>query len=398
MGCVELNVCMANAESKLPAGIGRSLGTRPAWVRRWFRSTAFVAASTLGVVNHAADFPATSNPQLSAKRVDFGNNATLRDHALSPDRKQIFALVEVLDAGGVAWIEAHALDGAGTLLRRQRLRKAEPGVTGALFFTDQNELVWDNGRYFHFIDPLSLSAQSLPQCRQQAYPLRTAHEEKAQLQATAWHAAEMKQLTSRYGLTANEVVIGNKKIPADFWSTYRKLKDDSALKVESFIAEAYHTMIATLATQSEPLTGLSVDNAQATQHYARLRAQGNTWYCDLGSIAGKYSVRWSKVDILPGSNSKNPFAPLTAEKDALKDGDLTVTVLKRNKTSTYAQDLVAPLKIDTELEFNIRRTVSRFTVKDTRLQIARNHAVLLSNGSVVVRHRDALYLLPLSAR
>jgi hypothetical protein len=352
----------------------------------------------LALMTHAADFPATSNPQINAKRIDFGSTASLREHAISPDRTQVFALVEILDAAGVAWIEVRALDSSGKLLRKQSLRKAEPGVTGELFFTNQNELVWNDGRYFHFIDPLALTAQSVPQCRQQAYPLRAVHEEKAQAQATAWQAAEMKQLTARYGLTAEEAVVGNKKIPAEFWTAYRKIKDDSALKVEPLIEQAYTTMIAAFAAQSQPLTGLMVGSTNVTQHYARLRAQGNTWYCDLGSIASNYSVRWSKVDILPGSRSKNPFAPLTAEKDALKDGDVTVTVLKRDKTSTYAQDLVAPLKIDTELEVSFRGVVTRFTVKDRRLQLARNHAVVLSNGSMVVRHWDTLYLLPLSTR
>lgn len=341
---------------------------------------------------HAGDFPATSNAVITAEPFDLGN-LELRDFAIAPDRSEVFVLLRSPAASGQVTIEIRVFDANASLLRQRQLGRVAETDEAELFFTDQGSLVWNDFKYFHFIAPDSLLRQTFPQCRASAYPLLSVHQAQAVAAANAWREAMRQQLNQRFGLKAEEVRVDNTKIPQEFWANYRQISANAELKSAEFLSTAYQKMLANFAASAPPKTGLVIENAHARSYYARIRAEGHDWYCEFGEAAQRYAVRWQRVAIVPGSKSTRAFAPLSLTGDRLQQAALHLLVLDRRKTSSYAQDLVAPMQFDTDIAVSAGANVYRFTLKSAGLKLARDHATVLVNGRWVFSHLGVLYSL-----
>jgi hypothetical protein len=356
-------------------------------------TTAQAAELLAAAKTPTAKFPATSNPRVHAQAFDLAG-LELRDFAIAPDRKAVFALLRRRDANGQLRVEMRVFDADAQLLRKRALADVAASDEAELFFTDQGTLVWNDFKYFRLIAPNSLEFQAFPQCRATAYPLLQAHQTQAAAAASTWRAAKMQQLNQQFALKPEEIKVGNPNIVPEFWSSYRQINADAELKSAEFAVAAYEKMLASFAAQAAPEVGIIIENAYATAHYARLRVEGHDWYCDFGRMANQYAVQWQRIAIAPGSKSARALAPLSVEQDRLQQDGLQLRVLARRKTSSYAQELVGRMQFDTEIEVSSGAASYRFMLLSQSLQLARDHAVALANGTLVIRYLGGLYRLP----
>ena len=352
------------------------------------------AADLFGLANAPlATFPATSNPKIQANAFDLAG-AELRDFAIAPDRKEIFALLRRRDTSGQPTIEMRVFDANAQLIRKRVLGGVAENDEAELFFTSHGTLVWNDFKYFRLIAPKSLEMQTFPQCRATAYPLLGAHQTQAAAAASAWRAAKMQQLNQQFALKPEDIKVGNPNISPEFWARYRQINTDAELKSSEIAVAAYEKMLASFAAQAAPKVGIVIENAYATAYYAHLRAEGHDWYCDFGKMANQYAVQWQHIAIAPGSKSARPFAPLTVERDQVEQAGLQMRVLARRKTSSYAQELVGRMQFDTEIQVSSGADSYSFMLPSQGLQLARDHSVALVNGTLVIRYLGGLYRLP----
>jgi len=330
---------------------------------------------TLAMPAGAADppvFPVLSTAGATAQRLRLGGAMHLRDFAVSADRREIFVLAEHRDANGAAATDLGVYSASGQLLRQRRLYQGEAGSSSELWLSDQGEWVWDqNSVHYAFIDPQTLMATPYRQCRLHAYPLREDHQRAAVAEAQAWAQAAERALadTDREARAA--------------------LRRQTEERVQTLIGERYDALMRAAAQAEPPQTGLEVRvGGDILQRYARLRIEGQIWYCDIARIAADYpAIRWSRPLQLAASGTPLQW----------RDGDQQLRVLQQTRTSSYQEDLVGLAKADALMEWQVGARHWRFLVRDRALDVARSRMFRLHDGSAVVRHGSQLYLLSVPA-
>lgn len=347
-------------------------------------------------VSPPAYFPDANGASWQATPLDFGD-AVWRDYAIAPDRASIFALVVAGQSNGSAAFEMWVFDPSGQRVRTKALRPYVDRATAELFFTDRGELVWNDDAYFHFIDPATLDMTAYPQCRVTAYPLLADHKKAAEEQAAAWRATELAAARRRLGLADDAPTTGPQASP-ELAAEIRRLHNATNDRTQQLIADEYAKVVAAFAARTTDPVGLEIElqGGAIVQDYVRLDADGVLWYFDLPPTAPPMNVQWSRLRPAAGVKVLDRHVGLGLSPHFIDDGGVHLAMPERIHTRGSSWVVTDPPVYDYILEvkgLGGATSTHRMRFKDDAPDTARDFAVRLADGTLVLDYMENVYLL-----
>lgn len=334
-------------------------------------------------------FPQTNNPEIVVNKLLIPANQSVISYIISKDKKQIFVYgFENENTQPMAGSHLLVFEQNGDLSKDIPLNINANDPLYDLFFTNKGLLTMSNGEYIHFIDTKTFQLKSFLVHSETSNPLSKIFEKQAKEQSMEWRDAEIKKINVAYHLSMDEIKVENKKIPTAYWSEYRAIKSESEKRTYANQQFLYKQYVNSLVPKIQTLNGIIDGNIK----YVLLKDAGNE---GLFQVANDFegNINWIFLERNKGIACQNNYAPLTWEKDQVKDADNVLICLDREKTSSVSEDLTGRMTTDYAIQIQLKSKLAKFKTKDRPLKLANDFHYSLANGHAVVNCQNSIYII-----
>lgn len=337
-------------------------------------------------------FPQTDNQDVKVEKLEIPANQNVVSYIISRDKKQVlvYTFENENDNSPYPTVGSHLLffDENGKFEKDFLLNINANGAYYDLFFAENGLLTMGNGNYIHFIDTQTFQLKSIRTYRVTDNPFYKKIEQQANDEGRKWQDAEIKKLNIAYGLNDNEIKMGNKKTPTEYWNEYRAIKNETESKIYTNQQNLYSQYVRSLIPQNQTLSGVLKGNIR----YVLLKYGDDESLFQVENDVSQ-KINWLYLKSNNSMSCTDVPNQLNWKNNQIHDAQNTMTCLEKNKTSSYNDDLVGKMKTDYVIELQLGTKKTKFKVKDRPVQLANDEFFALSNGNIIIKHKSTVYII-----
>lgn len=337
-------------------------------------------------------FPQTDNATVKVKALTIPVSQNVISYIISPNKQQL--LVATFENLGT--ITHHPGVGSHLLVfgENGKLEKDVPlnldlnGALPKMYFADNGLLIMDDGLSITILNTKTDEVKVWQAYSQNRNLHQKEFDTQAEAQSQTVEKAQINKLVADYQLDDNKINVENKNIPAVFWEKYRAIKRETELRTEEIKKEIFSKYVDSLIVGNSDLNGLK------SVEYKYLMAMDGTNE-GLFRVENEPSqkVNWIKTQRNSLINPKDVPRILNWENGKIQDAENTMTVLEKIETSSVKDAFTGKLANDFVMKLAVGSKTTTFKLKDRAAKIADDGYFSLQNGSVVIMHKNQVYLI-----
>lgn len=355
-------------------------------------SSLLVLFSCSSKFNKTPDFPQTDNKEIKGKKLTIPDNQNVVTYLISRDKKYVFVYTfenEIESTHYPTAISHLLIFGQNGILEQDVTLNINLNSTlYELFYTNTGILTLSNGAFVYFVDTQSFQTKNLPIYNSTNNLHYKTFEQQAKKESHEWEIAEIEKLNALHNLNKDEVTVENKNIPAEYWSMFRAIKNQTDAKTYLNQQDLFKKYVDTLIQKNQPLKGLMNGNIK----YLLLREGEDEGLFQI-AFESNYQVNWLNLRTNNLMSCTNVPNQLNWKNDKIQDATNSMLCLEKIKTSSYKDDLVGKMTTDFIIKLEMRGKQATFKLKDRPLKIAADGYFSLNNKAVVVMYKNSIYLI-----
>lgn len=335
-------------------------------------------------------FPNTDNPDIIIERLAVPTNQYFVSYIIAKDKKQIYVQTFQKDTANASAVQNHLVvfDQNGNLKNDLPLNLNFKGGFNQLFYLSDGKLASFSVDFTYLIDEETFGVTPYKNYTIMSYPMRDENRKRAENESKAKATAQIEQLNQKYQLTNEEIKVENKKISADYWVKYRKIKSESDMLTEKLNKEFYLKFVERLLP-NRPLTGVKSSDFD----FVMLDFQDELSCFDVKGADFQHKINWqtrqtnSKVKMMYTGTSLNQEGSEVTDENA----KLSCTIKKR--TSSILDDFSGKSTNDFAIKVEIGDQSGHFQIKNHPIHVADDKFISLQNGHLILNDDNNIYLI-----
>lgn len=335
-------------------------------------------------------FPSTDNPDILIERLAIPTNQYFISYIIAKDKKQIYVQTFQKDTANASAVQNHLVvfDQNGNLKNDLPLNLTFKGGFNELYYLSNDQLASCSVDFTYLIDEETFEVTPYKNYTIMSYPMRDENRKRAENESKTKATAEIEQLNQKYQLTNEEIKVENKKIPADYWVEYRKIKSESDRLTEKLNKEFYLQFVERLLP-NQPLTGVKSGDFD----FVILDFGGELSCFDVKGASFQQKINWQNRRINTKVKMMYTGTSLNQEGSEVIDEDTKLTCTIKRRTSSLMDDFSGKSTNDFAIKIEMGGKLANFQIKNYPIHIADDRFISLHNGHLIVNDDNNIYLI-----